>query len=431
MFKKKIRIWKMYKGTSNQTPAMASLARRELSVHSQKSALPRKGQSPRKGQIVPLITAQRTNVQRMLPDPVEYKVPQEMYSAVQAFVSNRLQPRLHYIYAEQGARGLQVQRRNLQSPDSFLEFDVAFLNGIQAISTGKAATCGAFFEKGFRLMKEVVISDHFSVIIKILKVIFEANMHGTPEIGRMTVQHFSATALALLGPQHPHVKWSRNLLILYDSPGIFQRMIEANSTVMQDVLGLQDNYTLTMKDTCLKYSYTAPGVNPAPRETIAKFEVLLEDCHKSMFVSDYPFMSVQNSFSHFLTKSGFFARAEDILAKTPKLLEDNREKPVRRNTLLDSVCLLAEARAAQGKDELAERTFSFAISNAIEIFGAEHDETLGAYQRYADFLATRGREDEVRSLIALINSKLEPYMLRPESIDYTKGMVPLEQAESP
>ena len=430
MFKKKIRIWKMYKGTSSQSTALASHPRRELSAHAQKSTLPRKGQSLRKGQIVPRVTAQRTNVQRNLPDPVEYKVPQEMYSAVQAFVSSRLQPRLHYIFAEQGARGLQVQRRNLQSPDSFLEFDAAFLNGIQAISTGKAATCGAFFEKGFRLMKEVVLSDHFSVIIKILKVIFEANMHGSPEIGRMAVQHFFATALALLGPQHPHVRWSRNLLILYDTSGVFQRMMEANSTVMQDVLGTSDNYSLTVRDTALKYSYTSE-VSPAPSETIAKFEVLLDDCHKSIFVSDYPFMSVQNSFSHFLKAHGFLARVEEILAKTPELLENNREKPVRRNTLLDSVCLLAEARAAQGKDELAERTFSFAISNAIEIFGAEHDETLGAYQRYADFLATRGREDEVRSLIALMDSKLEPYMLRPESIKYTKGFVYVGDPKSP
>ena len=418
MFKKKIRIWKMYKSDKKLTAPRSSDRR----VQRRGPTSGRRGQTQVAHRLSDVVTKNIT-VQRNLPDPVDFIIPQEMYSAIQAFVSSRLQPRLRYIFAEQGTKGMRVQRLDLPTPQTFLTFDAAFLNGIQAVSAGKSATCGAFFEKGFRLMHEVLLSDHFSMIIKIMKIVFESQLHGLPDVGKMVTQQFMATAQTILGPDHPHVKWSRGLRLLYDSPGIFQRVMEAISAVMQDVLGVEDNYSLTMRDAVLKYSYTSPEMNPSPQDTIAKFETLLEDCHKSMFKSNYPFMSVQNSFSHFLMSHGYSERAETILSGTPVQLIENREMPIRRNTLLDSVCLLAESMAHQGKDALAERTFSFAISNSIEIFGTEDDETLGAYQRYADFLASRGRESEVRSLTAMIDSKLESYMLRPESIGHMAGSV--------
>ena len=353
-------------------------------------------------------------VPRIVEEPPQFKLPMEMYLAVTAYTYSRLERR--FLVPSANASDILTVP---STPRCAIEFDSAFINGLEAVVSGKFSISGAYFEKAFRLLDEMVTGNHVGTITRILVVLMDIppDKPHMREIGRMLLKQLHALVLTKLGPSHPHVSWTRGLLELYDVPNIAYRVLEVYSDAYQDGLGKYSNSSLSLRQVVIRYSATLTSGRPSTSSIISKFEALLADSRQIISTYPYPFVSVQSGYGGFLLESGKFAEAEAVLESAPFQLVQHRQIRACYNELVDSTCALAKSRAAQCKDELAEQTFKHVIRDTLEVLGPHNDDTLRAHQDYANFLEQKGRKDEVQTLMNFIEGKLERYMLRSENVE--------------
>ena len=68
--------------------------------------------------------------------------------------------------------------------------------------------------------------------------------------------------------------------------------------------------------------------------------------------------------------------------------------------------MYARALAAQGKDTAAESAFRLAVAKAVELLGKDNAVTMDCKRNFGEFLAQRGRKEEVDRIFEEIDNEI-------------------------
>ena len=356
-----------------------------------------------------VISFARNGLVRSPAYPTTFRIPEEMFSSMRSFVISRLEPRFSNVSIIQTVFGPKIRRQRLSTPHCIINFDVAMSSGFQAMAEGKVATYGAFFEKAFRCVQDIILSNHYCTILAVMTFLCEAERRHMQDLGKMLLRYVCGISFRLLGRDHPHSVWSRDLLAIFEQPRVLAMIVESLCDAIRDTLGADDDYNLIMRLSALDVLQHYHTEETA----IQKYEEVLQDCMVSPFDNEFPFQATQTSFAEYLKQHGHYSRAESVLALIPATI-DKSGSPIVNRRLLQSLIALAQSQGAQGKDEQAEQTWTSARTKSTELFGPDDSDTIAILQNYAAFLKSRGRDGEAAALEDDIDRRMEPFMLRAE-----------------
>lgn len=420
MYKKKFKQWNWEKNMKRERPSTkvsANMAERRVPANVPGLT---NGSSSMQSTILVLQSSSATRqVPRKIDDPISVKLPELAVRAIAEHVGKCLRSVLPSRHNPVKRLSEYVPVRDdmldLGSPTNLIIMSSSIVSGMQAVSTGKNKTSGAFFEKGFDQIEAVVRPNLINIILPILFLYRDSRLRGQQQIGRMFVSQMRSMAMKLHGQDNVHVLWMTCLLHMPEGTINESSMLLATSYLdaMTSILGPYHFHSLQTHTYVLQIKSNIDPLKTTPEwdKLIADIRSLPKSRECDRLVRDAMVYYAQSLIK--VLKD--YRRAEIVLQDFVIWLHKaNPDLGYGIWGVVSGTAVYARSLAGQGKDALAESTYRFLIRRTTELVGGENKDhvlVLECKRIFADFLTERGRQEEMDQIYEEIDKELEAFML--------------------
>ena len=227
-----------------------------------------------------------------------------------------------------------TERLKFPTPPIILTYYESLLSGMELASSGKMSTCGAFFERSFSAIEDVLKEDYWLKTSWILDSFQAAAYLGTPEILTMLLTQIYQMCLRLYGRDHPIAQCASIILRapINRRSDVICLFATAFADVVDDILGRYDFTSAYYRMKLLQIKSHNRNIDPAA--LIPEWEKNLRECKLSPQPDSLLHYNAINQYADNLIEVlKDYERAEETLLLMPERLaqarkEDNLSMPI-------------------------------------------------------------------------------------------------------
>ena len=359
-------------------------------------------------------------IPKHISDPVIFELPEVAMQAIREHVCRYLTPLLPKNHVPMTVPVRLEPSENdleLKSPTCIVTMGNSMLSGLQAVSTGKISTSGAFFERAFKQVDAVIRTNFINMIVPVLAVYREAMSCGQSQIGQMLIAQFCRMSIKIQGRNSIHAQWTSCILRMPESMinDVVFLLATSYQNTLSEILGPYNYHSMQTRTYVLQLKSTINAIQAAPEweQLISDYLSLPSTSERDRLVRDAMVYYGEN----LIKVLHDYSRAEALLHEMVGWLETATPEQGYGNWgIVAGTELYCRSLAGQGKDLLAESTYRFLIRRTLELVEGEKDHVLvlECKRSYAAFLTDRQRLDEMDQIYSEIDAELAAFMLEQE-----------------